>query len=70
MANMIQKTVRARNIFHVPLWMAKLAAGDWRNPIRRLRRLTQIIKMGDERTYRIIGVAMKVQSADYADYTD
>ncbi len=26
MANMIQKTVGARNIFHVPLWMAKLAA--------------------------------------------
>jgi len=26
MANMIQKTVGARNIFHVPLWIAKLAA--------------------------------------------
>lgn len=26
MANMIQKTVGVRNIFHVPLWMAKLAA--------------------------------------------
>ena len=24
----------------------------------------------DERTYKIIGAAMEVQSADYADYTD
>jgi hypothetical protein len=26
--------------------------------------------MKDERTFKIIGAAMEVQSADYADYTD